>query len=106
MASGSDHYRFLVLGANRGKRERCGMRAEINDHISLVYHRAQVVALINLAGHLKLVNVSGAGEKRLAHPAFRTSDDDAGHFSSFSRFIVSRSVSRFFGFMGTSGSRY
>jgi hypothetical protein len=46
------------------------MRAEINNHLPFVNDRTQIIALIDLAGNLKLGDMRCAPEKGLAHAAF------------------------------------
>ena len=61
------------------------MRAEINDDIPLPYHRAQIVALVNLPNDLQIRMMRGTGKERSPHAAFGTSNNDFNH----TRYVVS-----------------
>jgi len=75
----ADDQRFLFFGAQRYDARRGSVRTEIHHDVRLADARAQIVALINLAGDFEFAKVRRTGDKRPAHAAFRTGDDDFGH---------------------------
>ena len=125
VAGSADDEGFAVAGAKRRDFRRDGVRAEINHHVAFVNDRAEVVVLVNLAGDFEFAKVFRARNQRLAHAAFRTSDDDFNHsswefalrrfshlpssifaYKSPHAFIVARNFARFAALIGTSGKRY
>src|ERR1043166_5935483 len=84
------------------------MEAEINHHLALFDHRAEVVPHINLRNHLQLRNPLRAGDQRLAHAPFGPGDDDsrAAHFRTPHCCMTAFNASRFFADIRTSGNRY
>ena len=79
MAGGANDERLAVLHAEVREGQGGFVEAEINDGIGLVQQRAEMLAEINRADDLDAGNVRGARDERLAHAAFRASDDDFGH---------------------------
>ena len=79
MARGADDQSLFGRRTNFGKSGGAAVKAEINYDITLPNDRTQIVALIDLADNLQFRNFRGATDERLAHAAFGTGDDDAGH---------------------------
>src|SRR5438128_277254 len=79
MTRGPNNHRFFEFGAESGDARGGAMRTEIEDHVSLAYHPAQIIALIDLAHDLELLVVRRAGDKCSAHAPFRACDNKFEH---------------------------
>src|SRR5271155_3393306 len=100
---------FSVLCTKLNKSKRCSIRTEINYNITAANNSSKIVATIYLADNLNVVTqLRSTSDECLSHAAFRAGYDDSCHIHSKTphRFIVVRSTSQFFGFIGTSGRRY
>src|SRR5256885_8655865 len=105
MTGGADDYRFLTFGTERGNAGCRGVETEIDQHVSLVKYRAEIVALIHLSGYFEFGPLGSTRRNSQPHLALRTGDDYSDHRNTPHCFIVCRKVSRFFAEIGTSGKR-
>src|SRR2546423_3597101 len=108
MSSRANHQRFPVLSTKPGDARGRSMEAEIKHDIAPIDDFQQIVPQINLSDHLELRVFRGASKNCLTHAAFCARNDDLDHYRRLwipHRFIVWRKISRFFGEIGTSGSR-
>ena len=78
MAGGANDERFLVLGAKPRHLDRRRMDAEVNYRIGLANDGGEIAFPAQLRDNFKTVDFFCARDERLAHPAFRSVDDDLG----------------------------
>ena len=85
MSSGADDQSLFIFRTELRNLRRGAVEAEVDHDVALADDGFEIVALIDLADDFQFRNVFGAGNKRLAHATFGSSDNDSGAHSTSDR---------------------